>query len=471
MTVAPPRPIDEPGQRPPTRGRRPRLSSQSRAILGNGAWGTLQQVVQMGGTSLLALLLIRVLPVEDYGVYAYATNLCAFGVALMTAGLAGLAVRELVARPDDNRQIVATLMVIRELFAFVALLLLTGISLTSGDPAVTAATLIACLALLGRAFDAPEMWFTSAMRTRRSALVRIPVLLVALGIRVAAVAMGADYRWFLVVFVLEPLVASALIVRAYRRDRAAPGLGRPTSVEARNLLGRSFPLLISGFANQVNLRADVVLIGAVQGAAGVAVYSAAARFSELAYFVPVMFMNASLPIMVRLRAEGGPDGGAYRRFVRAAYVRAFWLGVLVAVVVGLVGPVLIRGLFDSAYDRSATVLLVHLLACPFVYMAAVLSKWIIVEGFLWQSVKRHAVGAVINIAANLVLLPRYGLVGAAASTVASYLVASYLSCFVGSSMRTPARDMTRAIVFPLLWLLRRDDDRPSGPSSLERCGA
>lgn len=426
-----------------------------KGIAHNGFWQTAQQAAVLGGNAVTAVLLIRTLDLSDYGVYAYATTLSAFGISVMTAGLSGLAVRELVAHREDNATLLACFVLVREFFAFTAFLALVGISVSSGEAVTVAATAVACSSLLGRAFDAPELWFTSTMQTGRTAAIRIVVALSLFAIKVVAVLAGAPLFLFLALFAIEPLIGSLLIVRAYRRTLPNPGWARPDGARIRTLLTSSFPLILSGCANQLNLRSDIVLLQLVLGSSGVAVYAAGARISELAYFLPVAFMTASLPVLVSLRAEHGPRGRPYREFLGRAYARAFWLGVLVAAAVAAAGPPLVGALFGSEYAEAATVIRLHVLACPFVFMAAVFSKWIIAEDQLWQSVLRHSCGAAVNITLNLLLLPEYGVAAAAFATAVSYVVASYLSCFLTRSGRVAGLDMTRAILFPVLWLRDR----------------
>lgn len=435
------------------------VDEPAKGIVRNGFWHTAQQAAVLGGNAITAVLLIRTLDLADYGVYAYATALSAFGIAVMTAGLSGLAVRELVAHREDNATLLTCFVLVREFFALTAFVALVAISLSSGGSVTVAATAVACSSLLGRAFDAPELWFASTMQTRRTAVIRIGVALSLFAVKVAAVLAGAPLFVFLSLFAIEPLIGSVLVVRAYRRTPHNPGWARPDRARIGALLRSSFPLILSGFANQLNLRSDIVLIQLVLGSSGVAVYAAGARISELAYFLPVAFMTASLPVLVSLRAEHGPESGPYREFLGRAYARAFWLGVLVAAVVALVGPPTVRILFGAEYADAATVIRWHVLACPFVFMAAVFSKWIIAEDQLWQSVLRHSCGAAVNIVLNLVLLPRYGVAAAALATAVSYIVASYLSCFLTRSGRVAGRDMTRAIAFPVLWLGTRLRDR------------
>jgi O-antigen/teichoic acid export membrane protein len=71
-------------------------------ILSNSTWNALQQLVYLSASSFMGVILVVALPVEEYGLYAYATALCSIGLAVMTAGLSGLAVKALVQDPASN---------------------------------------------------------------------------------------------------------------------------------------------------------------------------------------------------------------------------------------------------------------------------------------------------------------------------------------------------------------------------------
>jgi len=429
-------------------------STRSRGAFSNGMWGAVQQTLAVASSSAFSLLLILFVPVREYGVYSYGISLASIGIAVMSAGLSGLAVKALVVDRARNAGIVTSLLLIREGFALGAYVLLVSASLTSGDSLTIAVTCVSCLALFGRAFDAPELWFVSQMRSRRVATARIGVTVALFAFRMVALFLWPHVELFVALYVLEALLAAALIVIKYLRERDSPGLGKPDRRIAKELMGSSWPLMLSSVANQLNLRGDVLLIQAFLGAASVGIYSAAARLSEVANFLPVVFMNATFPVLLDLRKSVGGDHPDYHRALQKSYDRAFWAGVVVAVGVASVGSALITLVFSDTYAPAVPVLCISLVACPFVFMAAVYSKWIIAENILWSSLTRHAFGAVLNLTLNVVLLPTYGIIGSAWATLISYVASSYLACFLGKKSRFAARQMTLAIIAPLRLLLR-----------------
>jgi O-antigen/teichoic acid export membrane protein len=223
------------------------------------------------------------------------------------------------------------------------------------------------------------------------------------------------------------------------------------------MLHQSSPLALSGIADQVNLRADVVIIQPLLGSAAVGIYSLAARASELAYFLPAVIMNSTLPVLLRALEDSRRTGSdaTYRRLLQVSYNRAFQAGICIAVIVTLICLSPVKHLISADLQPVFGVLAIHIWASPFVFMGAVYSKWIIAEGYLWSSLLRHSVGAVANITLNFLLIPHWGLKGAALATVVSYAVANYVACFLGKQSRRQGFCMTRAFFSPFASLSRR----------------
>lgn len=421
----------------------------------NGVWSASQQLVTLIANASVAILLVRVVPVHDYGIYSYAMALSSIGIAVMTAGLSGLAVKALVNDREANAVILTTLVLTRELFALIGYVLIAAVSLTSGDSLVIAASLIAALALFSRASDAPEMWFLSHLKSKYTAIVRVSVTAALFGVRLLLLATGQSIWVFLWLYVIESVLASGVILALYLRRPRAPGFGVASKPTFRALIQTSWPLLLSSVAGQVNMKGDLIYVQALLGSTSVGVYAAAARLSELAYFIPTAFMNATLPHLLQVRNLHGNDSVQYRHLVQRSYDRAFWSGVLVAVAVAVVGPLFIDVVFGPRYQESKAVLVIHVLACPFVFMAAVYSKWIIAEGVLWSSFVRHSAGVFVNVTLNFALIPVLGIRGAAIATVASYITASFLATFFGRRSREAGVQMTLAIVAPARFVISR----------------
>ncbi len=426
-----------------------------RDVLRNGLWASALGGVNSIAGSVVALLLVLVLPVDQYGLYSYATAVSAIGMAVAQGGLASLATRMLVGvTPKEARTTVGLITAARLTFALAGYLIIVLISLTSGAFPTIAAVLIAGMSLFARSANGADFWYQAKLRTQVPASVRIAASTVTLVARLAALWLWPSVWLFLVLFVAEHLIGTFLVWLRYSRDRSAPGVSRPTIRGSFEVARRSMPLVLSGLANQVTLRGNVVILQVLSGNVAVAVFSLAVRVSELAQVIPSSFLNSTLPVMVSVRDRWGAGHRKYMSLLQGAYDRAFWLGVGVAIPVGLAGSFLIPWLFDPVYEPAVSILWIQLASCPFVFMSLVYSKWIIAEGVLWLSLVRHGVGAVLSVGLNIFLIPVLGLEGAALAALISYIFASYISAFFSARSLPAGVQMTLAMLAPLRFCAR-----------------
>jgi O-antigen/teichoic acid export membrane protein len=213
---------------------------------------------------------------------------------------------------------------------------------------------------------------------------------------------------------------------------------------------QSWPLILSGVANTLNLRVDQVLLGAMLGSTAVGTYAVAARLSEVWYFVPVALVGAVFPSMIRAK-ERGEDH--YRQRLRMLYGLFAWGAIGVAAVVTLAAGPVINGLYDSGFSGAAGVLVIHVWTAPFLFMGVIFSRWLIIEGMLISSLIRHGFGASLNIALNLVLIPAHGPKGAAVATLISYAAATYGACFLTRRTWSAGVDMTMGLLLPIRFIV------------------
>ena len=103
----------------------------------------------------------------------------------------------------------------------------------------------------------------------------------------------------------------------------------------------------------------------------------------------------------------------------------------------------------ASFEESTPVLVVHIWVGIFVFMRALLSKWLITENLLKLSMVSQILGAIVNIALNLKLIPLFGPLGAAYATIISYAVAGYIVLFLHRDLWPMAKVVSKSIVLPV----------------------
>ncbi len=231
-----------------------------------------------------------------------------------------------------------------------------------------------------------------------------------MGLSAALIAAGAGLRGAMAALVVSNLTATVMAAWALRRllrrvDQAAPG-----GVRLRELFGFSLLSWGASLASTGLIWADTILIGALRSSAEVGVYNVATRLVTLATFVMPAINGALGPHIADLHHRG--DGDSLRRAYAVATSWILRLS-LPAFVVLLAFPGQLLRLFGPGFREGAAVTAV--LAAGKLADAATgpCGLMLNMSGRPLWSVVDNLAALVLNVALNLWLIPRHGILGAA----------------------------------------------------------
>lgn len=409
-------------------------------------WLILEKIVAMGLSLGVTLAVARHLAPSQFGQLSYLLALVGVVTPLSALGLNAIVTRELVRRPEQNDTIMGTALGLRVLGAGVV-----GAITALLSPWWVDAELIPLFALLllGNMFTAGyvvDYWLQAHVASRYAALVRTSVLLLMSLLRLLAVLGDAPLSVFIALAALELTSQGLAFLLAYSRRSAGLRRLRWCRREALYLLRHSGWLLFSAFAAVIYLKIDQIMLGQMVSAQEVGLYAVAARLSEVWYFFPTALVVSYFPRLLQHRDQ---DSARYDRQLQQLNDLLFGCALIVAVLTQLLAKPVIELLFGAEYAPASQILVIHIWAGLFIFMRELLSKWLLAENLLRFSLFTQCCGAIINVAFNWVLIPRYGAVGAAVATVISYCAASYLALFCRRNTWGMARMMTRSILLPI----------------------
>lgn len=188
-------------------------------------------------------------------------------------------------------------------------------------------------------------------------------------------------------------------------------------------LALSLPiLLVSGFTLLLQ-NTDILILSRYMSPSDVAIYFAALKTMGLISFVHFAIGMAAAHRFSALNAEGDID--ALREFIRRAVAWTFWPSLAATVGLLCLGWPLLR-LFGAEFTAGYPVMLI--LAAGFMVRAAIGPAEYVLNMLGEQNRCAAALffAALLNIALNFLLIPQWGLEGAATATAVS-ISAAYLS--------------------------------------------
>ncbi|HEX5872422.1 MAG TPA: flippase [Longimicrobium sp.] len=418
------------------------------SVARNAGWLMAERVTTMAVGLGTTVWMARYLGPAQFGLLSYALSLVALFGFLTYLGLDGIVTRELVRTPEQRDEILGTTLALRFGGAVTVAVGIFLFVLLRGGNQGSSSWLMAVIAggAVFDTLDAVDLWFQSRTRSRVSVVVRSVAFFTGAAVKVGLIVAGAPLLAFAVAQAGQQALKAAGFAVVYRRDSGRLSRLRFSGARAKEMLRQSWPLILSSAGALVYLKIDQVMLAEMRGPAEVGVYSVAARVSEVWYFIPLTIATSVFPGLVRSRET---DAEGYRRRLQHAYNVVVWLALGVAIVVTLLARPVVDLLYGDEYRGAAGVLAIHVWTCPAIFMGAILSRWLVAEGLLIFSLTRHGLGAVVNVALNFVLIPRYGGQGAAMATLVSYTISAWLACYTDRRTLPAARMMTHALTSPV----------------------
>ena len=410
------------------------------------AWLVFEKVVYLAMSLAITVALARYLEPSQFGGLSYLLALVALFMPFMSMGLNSIVSRELLLRPDDVDQIIGSSLFIRLVASVSVTLIVVSASsfyLSDDNTMFFSVLMISSIASAAQVID---FWLQAQLANRYAVFLRLLVLVFFSLIRIVAIYKAADFSLFVYLIAFELAATGLLYLMIYQRLSGRLLRLRITFEEIKGLWRDARWLLMSGIAAIIYLKIDQVMLGIMLDNYAVGVYAAAARISEVWYFIPAAIITSFFPQLVKTRIE---NVDTYGRDLQKLNDALLVLSISVAIAVSSSSSWLLPMLFGEAYIDSVSILVVHVWVAVFVFMRSLLSKWLLIENLLKLSMASQILGAVVNVCLNYYLIPLHGPLGAAYATVVSYSVAAYIVLFLHPRLWVMAVIITRSFLLPL----------------------
>lgn len=194
-----------------------------------------------------------------------------------------------------------------------------------------------------------------------------------------------------------------------------------TSVQVPTVqLRAALPFMWLGVLFLINSRVDLIMLGTLKGAYWAGIYAVAARAAEL---VPFFFGVINLVIAPRIaQYHYGGQKVLLQRLVSASSRRVLFLSIPLALLLLIAAPWLLKLLYGTAFEVGALPLRLLAAAQLVNVSAGSLSLILNMTGHERLTAVGVGLAALFNVIFNAVLIPFFGILGAAIATSGSMIL-------------------------------------------------
>lgn len=401
-------------------------------LIQGAAWSFALKIAATGLAFVTSIILARVLGVEGYGIYAYAMALVGLLGIPASLGLPQLVLRNVAAYQARSewglmRGLLrwANQAVLLTSLGFGVIALLVSLALRDHfNPTMLAAFFLALSTLPLVALNALRASTLRglgyvALAQLPGSLIR-PFSFLALVV-VTYLLLGNRFNasWAVGVQVGAMAIALGFGILMMMRHMPKEVNDTPPVYDSRTWVGSALPFLLIGGMQLINNQTDIVMLGALQGAEAVGIYRVATRTAQLVVFVLGAASAVLQPTIAKLYAAR--DMQRLQRVATQSARVVLLVSVPVAIVLIVFGRWILV-IFGQEFTKGATALAIlsvgQLVNAGMGFVGILLSM----TGHERDTARSVGIAAVVNVVLNAILIPVWGINGAATATATSLVV-------------------------------------------------
>jgi polysaccharide transporter, PST family len=418
-------------------------TDKDRAI-SNLFWLTIDRVVRLGLGFVMSILLARYLTIADFGILNYLMSFFVIFAALGSFGVNGIAVKLMSYIEKSNKIITSALLIYVAGVTFSAVIMFTLINVMSpNDIEVKLLSLILSISLLLKPSDVIRFWFESQLMSKFTVFSDVSAFIFIFFAKIIMIALNAPLAYFLVACFMELLISSLMLYYYFLKKTNANYVWCYSKKVTKLIFSRSWPVAISVVSIVVYMKIDQVMIGQILNIESVGIYSAAVIISESVYFLPVIINQTLRPILFKERKK------SYLKFVnrmQSLYKFMMIFAILYSILISLFSEDILRITYGEGFSAASDALIIHAWASVFVFLNNTTWTWHISENQQKIASIKLFCGLILNIVLNYLLIPLYGITGAAIATILSRAFSSYVMNLFFSNTRQLFFMMSYALI-------------------------
>ena len=396
-----------------------KLNFEIQKIILNAGWLLFDKFIRLMFGLLVGVWIARYLGPGTYGQLAYIVTLVSLFQVVVSLGMDTILVREITCNKNEAAQILGSAIFMRFIVGCISIVLLIGGVTIFNGAYFGVLTLLASGGLLLQCTDTIDIWFQSQSQSKRTVIAKLCSYTITNILRIILIIYNAPLWTFALLLSIDASLSALALTFAYKTFKTAHRW-HVSLLRCKALLSESWPFLISGISIILYMRIDQVLIKNM-GEKPLGIYSAAIQFSTLWNFIPLTLSVSLAPYVARKKKESEQ---IYYQTLCNIFLIFSIIGWCITLTIITLSPFIIEFMLGANYKDGVGVLSIHVITNLFICLGISQSLWIVNERKGTFILYKSITGLVVSVIANIILIPLYGIKGAAIASVLSQITAS-----------------------------------------------
>lgn len=419
---------------------RQKLSSST---LRNAGWLVGGRLVNKILAFVVGVLSARYLGPSNQGLIDYVMAYVTFFASLCNLGINSVIVKEFVDHPEDEGTALGTSMVMQAISSLLSGVMILGLVylMDGGDMLTVAVAALSSVGMVFHVFDTMKRWFYHRMESKYTAIATVVAYLTVSIYKIVLLITGRGVLWFAVATSVEYLVVAIFLLAAYKK-KGGPKFAFSWA-KGRQLLSASNGYIISGLMVSIYAVTDKLMLEGMLDKASVAYYGRAVAVSTMWTFLLEALIDALSPGIIQASAK---DRALFEKKNRQLYAIIIYSALFASVVICPLAKPIVRILYGEEFLPAVAPLRIVTWYTAFSYLGGARSAWAVSENKQKYLKYLYFGAAVLNVALNAVMIPLWGVSGAAvASLITQVSTVTFLPLMI-PAMRPNVKLMAQAFL-------------------------
>ena len=368
----------------------------------------------------IVIYAVRVLGPEGSGVISFALGIAAMFTIFADIGINGLIAREGSRHPELRKPYLATAFFIKlVMLGIVAVLILTYTDKLTNNADVK---IIMPLMILVFAFDSlRDLAVALARAIEKMEIEAFGTILTNIAVATLgfiALSTTPETKPFALAYAMGTgigFMATIIPLRSYYSN-----LFQSFSAKLiKPIITAAWPFGLMGLMGAVMINTDVLMLGWMRSIGEVGLYSAAQKPILLLYIIPTLVSSAFFPAFARLAET---DKEKFKNLFETALTIVLLIAAPLALGGILVGSEVINTLYTTQFANATLTFKILAATLVLVFPGTIIGNAIFAHNEQKRFIGYVVMGIVGNIIFNLLLIPRWGIEGAAFSTLINQII-------------------------------------------------
>lgn len=395
-------------------------------VVRNASWIIVCKIVQTILGMIISIFTARYLGPSNFGVISYAASIVSFFVPIMQLGLNNILVQETIQNPEEEGAIYGSALLLNFLCSLACIVGMTTFVLFTAakEPETIFVCILYSTILIAQALEQIQYWYQAKYLSKYVSIVSLCAYLLVSIYKIFLLMTQKSIYWFAVSNAIDYFLISFALLIIYKKKGGQRLRFSRTHAKRMVCVGKYYilsALMVTLFANTDKIMLKMMIDDAATG-----YYSVAVTCAGVTSFIFSAIIDSARPAILESRKD---SDSAFEKNMSKLYCIVTYLSLAQSLFMTLFSKYLITLLYGAIYAPAIPALRLIVWYTTFAYYGAIRNVWILSEGKQKHLLFINLSGVLANILLNALLIPFWGLLGAAFASLATQIFTNIVTGF------------------------------------------